>query len=92
MYSKRTVIANATGLHARPASDFIAEAGKFTAKIKIARADSPDEDDTVNAKSIINVLSLGLCQGEEVELSADGPDEKEAVETLIALIDSKFGE
>ncbi len=92
MYSKKTVIANATGLHARPASDFIAEAGKFTAKIQIARADSEDEDDIVNAKSIINVLSLGLSQGEEVELSADGPDEKEAVDTLIALIDSKFGE
>lgn len=92
MYSKKTVIANATGLHARPASDFIAAAGKFTARIKIGRVDSSDEDDIVNAKSIINVLSLGLGQGEEVELTADGPDEKEAVDSLIALIDSKFGE
>jgi phosphocarrier protein HPr len=92
MYTKKTVISNATGLHARPASDFIAAAGKFTASIKIARADSTDEDDVVNAKSIINVLSLGLSMGEEVELSANGPDEKEAVDTLIALIDSKFGE
>ena len=54
--------------------------------------DSTDEDDTVNAKSIINLLSLGLSQGEEVELVAEGSDEKEAVDSLVALIDSKFGE
>lgn len=45
-----------------------------------------------NAKSIISVLALGLAQGEEVELSADGPDEQQAVDSLVALIDSKFGE
>lgn len=92
MYSKKAVISNATGLHARPASDFIAAASKFTSKIKIARVDSTEEDDVVNAKSIINLLSLGLGQGEEVELTADGPDEKLAVDSLVSLIDSKFGE
>jgi phosphocarrier protein HPr len=92
MYSRRTFSANLTGLHARPASDFIAEAGKFKSRIKISRVDSAEEEETVNAKSIINLLSLGLSQGEEVELTADGADEKEAVDSLIALIDSKFGE
>lgn len=91
MYKASTTIANTTGLHARPASDFIAAAGKFSSRIMIRRK-SEEEEDEVNAKSIINVLSLGLCQGEEVELKADGPDEKEAVDSLIALIDSKFGE
>ena len=92
MYSRKTTIANVTGLHARPASEFIAAAGKFESRIKISRVDSTDEDDTVNAKSIINLLSLGLSQGEEVELVAEGSDEKEAVDSLVALIDSKFGE
>lgn len=92
MYSKKTVIANATGLHARPASDFIAAAGEFESKIKIRRVGGDPEEDVGNAKSIINVLALGLAQGEEVELSAEGPDEKQAVDRLVALIDSKFGE
>lgn len=92
MYSKKTVIANPTGLHARPASDFIAAAGKFDSTIKIARVGGDPEDDVANAKSIINVLSLGLGMGEEVEISANGTDEKQAVDSLVALIDSKFGE
>ena len=51
-----------------------------------------EEDDEANAKSIIFLLSLGLCQGEEVEITAKGDDEQEAVDALIALIDSGFGE
>ncbi|MVB10110.1 Phosphocarrier protein HPr [Caprobacter fermentans] len=92
MYSKKTVIANPTGLHARPASDFIAAAGKFSSKIRISRVAGDPEEDAANAKSIISLLSLGLAQGEEVEVFADGADEKQAVDDLVALIDSKFGE
>lgn len=90
MYSKKTIIKNPSGLHARPASDFVAAAGKFkSTKIKLSR---PGSGDPVNAKSIVMVLSLGLTQGEELELSAVGEDEVEAVEALTALIDSGFGE
>ena len=89
MYSKRTVIKNKTGLHARPASEFIAMASKFQSRITIKKL-SADED--ANAKSIVMLLSLGLAQGEEVEIVAKGEDEVEAVDKLIALIDSKFGE
>jgi len=89
MYSKRTVIKNKTGLHARPASEFIAMASKFQSRITIKKL---SEDEDANAKSIVMLLSLGLAQGEEVEISAKGEDEVEAVDKLIALIDSKFGE
>ncbi len=89
MYTRNTTVANRTGLHARPASDFIACASKFKSKITIKRAG--DEDDA-NAKSIVMLLSLGLGQGTEVTLTAKGEDEKEAVDALIELIDSKFGE
>ena len=64
-------------------------AGVNAAK-EIRRVD--EEDDEANAKSIIFLLSLGLCQGEEVEITAKGDDEQEAVDALIALIDSGFGE
>jgi len=89
MFSKTVTVTNATGLHARPASDFIACASKFKSKITIKRV---DEDDEANAKSIVMLLSLGLGQGTEVLLTAKGEDEVEAVDTLIELIDSKFGE
>ncbi len=91
MYKRTTVISNPTGLHARPASDFIALAGKYTSKITIKRTQG-DEDEEANAKSIINLLSLGLTQGEEVEISAKGDDEEQAVNALVELIDSRFGE
>jgi phosphocarrier protein len=90
MVAKKTVIKNKTGLHARPASEFVQAATKFKSNINIRRV--AEEDDEANAKSIIFLLSLGLCQGEEVEVSADGEDENEAVDALIALIDSGFGE
>lgn len=89
MYSKTTIIKNCTGLHARPASEFVGCAGKFGSKITIKRIGDTTE---ANAKSIIMLLSLGLAQGTEVEIRANGEDETEAVDTLIALINSGFGE
>lgn len=89
MVKKQTTIMNKTGLHARPASDFVAAATKFKSKITIKRIDSDKE---ANVKSIIFVLSLGLTRGTQVEVAASGEDEAEAVETLVALIESGFGE
>ncbi|MEA5011038.1 MAG: HPr family phosphocarrier protein [Angelakisella sp.] len=89
MYSKKTTIQNRTGLHARPASDFISLASKFKSKIVIRKI---EEDEEANAKSIVMLLSLGLGMGDEVEIYAKGEDEVEAVDSLVALIDSKFGE
>ncbi|MBQ4094499.1 MAG: HPr family phosphocarrier protein [Oscillospiraceae bacterium] len=91
MYSKKTVVVNATGLHARPASDFVREAKKWTSRITIANLSTPEED-PANAKSIISVLSLGMGKGTEVEVVAKGDDEEAAVEALVALIDGGFGE
>lgn len=55
----------------------------FQSKIEIGRA---GEDDAYNAKSIIMLMSLGLEQGEQAVLSAEGEDEKEAVEALAELV------
>lgn len=89
MYKKKTVIINKTGLHARPAADFVKEAKKFSADITIKRAGG---EDAANAKSIFRLLGLCLEQFAEVEISAEGTDEKQAVDSLAALIDSGFGE
>ena len=89
MYSRKTTIINKTGIHARPASDFVGLAGKFSSDITIKNLQSGQEG---NAKSIINVLLLELHKGTEVELSADGSDEKEAVDAIVKLIEDGFGD
>jgi phosphotransferase system HPr (HPr) family protein len=90
MYQRTVNVINASGLHARPGSDFVHEAAKFSSKITIRRLD--EEDDPVNAKSIAFVLSLGVGKGIDIELAADGEDEKEAVDSLCAFIESGLGE
>lgn len=89
MYSKQTVVINKTGLHARPASAFIKAAGQYASKLEIKNLKTGKQ---VNAKSIVLLLTLAVQQGTIVEITAQGEDEVEAVNTLIALIDSGFGE
>ena len=73
----------------RPAAEFIACASKFTSTITIGRAGVPD---CGNAKSMVMLLKQSLGKGTEVEIIAQGADEVEAVNTLIALIDAGFGD
>lgn len=91
MQAKQTVIKNKSGLHARPASDFVLLSKKFESKITIRNVDD-NEAEAINAKSITMLLAESLSPGTNVEVAADGSDEAEAVEALVALIDSGFGE
>ena len=86
MLSREIAIKNKTGLHARPAAEFVKEAAKFKSAIII-----DFEDKKLNGKSILHVLSAGIAAGRTITLSADGEDEEQAVETLAAVI-SKFEE
>ena len=49
-------------------------------------------DNLANAKSIISILTLGMGKGTKIEISAEGPDEQEAVDTLVGLVEGGFGE
>ena len=90
MYSKCVIMRNPSGLHARPASEFVAKAKGFQSKISVRR---PGDDSFLgNSKSIIIMLSMGVGQGDSIEILADGPDEQQAVESLTALVESGFGE
>lgn len=80
-------ILNEQGLHARPASIFVKTANKFKSSITIIHG-----ADVANAKSIINIMSLGLSKNEEIKIIVEGTDEKEAIEALKLLVESKFGE
>ena len=87
MYIKEAVVNNQVGLHARPATFFIQKANEFKSSIWVEK-----DERRVNAKSLLGVLSLGIVKGPAINLIADGPDEKEAVEALIELISSNFSE
>lgn len=91
MYVGQAVIINKTGLHARPAYDFVNLAKEYNSEIKVRNLNG-DDSQAVNAKSIVFLLSLGICEGDKIEIMAKGNDEEEAVTALINLVVSGFNE
>ena len=87
MTEKITTIKNRAGIHARPATLIVKEASRFKSSVFIEK-----DSEKINAKSILNILTLGGTYNSEIKIIADGEDETEAVEALIKLIDSKFEE
>ena len=87
MFVKDVVVQNQVGLHARPATFFIQKANEFKSSIWIEK-----EERRVNAKSLLGILSLGIVGGTTIRIIADGADEQEAVDDLVALVDSGFAD
>lgn len=85
MFVKEIVVQNQVGLHARPATFFIQKANEYKSSIWVER-----EERRVNAKSLLGVLSLGITKGLTITIIAEGPDEEEAVNDLVALVSSDF--
>ena len=90
MYARLTQIINKTGLHARPASDFVLKAKSFQSRVSVRRLDP--EGPPVNAKSIVLLLAESISRGNCIEIMAEGVDEHEAVDSLVGLVESGFGE
>jgi phosphotransferase system HPr (HPr) family protein len=88
-YSKTVSVINPSGLHARPATQFVWTASKFKSNIIIEKEGKQMK---ANAKSIMFVLALGVHKDDVITVSATGDDEKEAVESLIQLVVSGFNE
>lgn len=80
-------IKNASGLHARPAGMFVKKASEFKSTVEVKA-----KNKVVNAKSIMGIMSLGLAQGDELVVAANGDDQEAAVNALAELIESGFGE
>ncbi|WP_413211757.1 phosphocarrier protein HPr [Lactobacillus iners] len=66
-----------TGIHARPATLLVQAASKFSSDINLEYSGK-----SVNLKSIMGVMSLGVGQGSEISISAEGDDEKEAIDAI----------
>lgn len=87
MYIKDVTVKNHVGLHARPATFFIQRANEYKSSVWVEK-----DERRVNAKSLLGVLSLGIIGGTNIRVIADGPDEQEAVDALVKLVESAFAE
>ena len=83
MTERTAQIASAHGLHARPASLFTQAVAKSGVKVNISKA----EGKSVNAASILGVISLGIESGDTVTLSAEGDDSVAVLDDLAALLE-----
>lgn len=83
MKEAKIVIKNETGLHARPAATVVSEASKFKSNITVKKGEKE-----INLKSLLGLLSLGVCKNEEIVVKADGQDEEEAVAKLKSIIEN----
>ena len=86
-HAKDVTIANAYGLHARPAAEFVKLAGTFKSEILVSK-----DGLEVNGKSIMGVMMLAAEKGSSLQIRAVGVDAEAAVEALCALVARGFGE
>ncbi|MET3451766.1 dihydroxyacetone kinase phosphoryl donor subunit DhaM [Curtobacterium sp. 1544] len=81
--SESVELVNESGLHARPAAEFVKTAAKYEASVRV---------NGVDAKSLLAIMALALPKGATVTIKGSGPDAQDAVEALVALVRSGFGE
>ncbi|CAM3941306.1 HPr family phosphocarrier protein [Alkalicoccus chagannorensis] len=81
MIEKTVTVKRRSGLQARPAALFVQEANKFHSDIFIEK-----EGKHVNAKSIMGIMSIAVGADKDIVLQADGQDEEEAMEALVAFV------
>jgi phosphotransferase system HPr (HPr) family protein len=84
------VVQHEVGLHARPAATFVKLASSFPCQVKVCNLTGGSP--TVNAKSILGVLTLGVNRGHTIALETEGQQEDEALAALVQLVETNFGE
>jgi phosphocarrier protein len=81
------VIRNKIGLHARPAALLVKTASGFSCEIMLVKGEK-----IVNAKSMLAIMSAGIKQNDIISVRVDGEKEAQALEAVVALINSGFSE
>ena len=87
MKTEKIVLENETGLHARPASELAKLASKFKCNVKINA-----NGKTIDAKSILSIMSAGVKAKTEIEIECDGEDDENAIKEIVEAFKNKFGE
>jgi phosphocarrier protein len=87
LISRDIEIKNKLGLHARAAAKLVHTAARYKSDIKVKKG-----EEEVDGKSILGILLLAAGRGSTVTIRAEGEDEREALDAVEKLIDSKFDE
>ena len=87
MLRRHIEVTNKLGLHARAAAKLVNEASSFESTIKLLK-----DDREIDATSIMGVMMLAASQGTQIELRVEGADEQFAMDSIVELFESRFGE
>jgi phosphocarrier protein HPr len=87
MTTRTVTVVNSLGLHARAAAKFVHLATRFESNIRVMR-----DSKVMDGKSIMGILLLAAARGTTITLEAVGSDEQAAVDALVQLVESGFGE
>jgi phosphocarrier protein HPr len=87
MMTRECVIRNRLGLHARAAAKFVHTATRYSSQIRVGR-----DGKLMDGKSIMGILLLAAAAGTSVMITADGVDERDAIDALCRLVEGGFGE
>ncbi len=87
MIQQNIKIINKLGLHARAAAKLVSCASRFESDVQLKKGEQ-----LANGKSIMGVMMLAASQNTDLELRIEGKDEQEAFDTILALVNGKFGE
>tara|TARA_Y100000389_G_C17468592_1_gene528081 strand:- start:3734 stop:4003 length:270 start_codon:yes stop_codon:yes gene_type:complete len=87
MITKKLLIMNKLGLHARAAAKVVSTANKFKSNITLVKGDK-----NADARSIMKILMLSASKGSDIEIIVDGNDQKDAMKSLEKLFHNGFDE
>lgn len=83
MAERKVIVTNETGLHARPAASLVQFVKNYSGEVTIIK-----DEKEANAKSIFNVMSLGIAKGTEIKLVVDGEDDEKFADELVEFIEN----
>ena len=87
MKTEKAEVVNRLGIHARPAAQIVKAASQYDCSLTLTV-----DGDSVNAKSIMGVMTLAACKGSIIEVTAEGDDENIALKSIVEIIRNGFGE
>lgn len=87
MIQQEVRVTNRAGIHARPAAMIVQTASRFDSKIMLGK-----DNEEINAKSIMGIITLGAGYDSVLNLTVEGPDEQDAADAVARLFESRFQE
>ena len=87
----RLTLTNRRGLHARASNAFMETVARFDARVWV-RSHNDVCAESVEADSVMELLLLGSACGEDITVTADGPEAQAAIDAITALVNDRFGE